>query len=284
MRLIAFREGESFTDNQALAVVDRFLERFRLSPDLMMSNPPPSLMVAGFYAQRGVRLERVPELIKQGLKEADRHSQQQIDPEMVSPEMRQRMGAPGAIAQEHAALVVVDYHLARKEAALARAAIEAELARTTAGEGRAGWRRSQMQLRLARVAELEERFSEAETIYRRLAASLPAAALEQSEFGRAANRFYLWRGGTEAGFDAWLKEGGAPQPPARGASAEIVAALPPFSAPDLAGRKWTLDNLLGKATLVNYWRRGAVRAAPNMWTSKCFIGGSRAIRSSRRSR
>jgi thiol-disulfide isomerase/thioredoxin len=151
-----------------------------------------------------------------------------------------------------------DYFLAANRPAEARPIIEQALAKLQGQQGaRTALDRSEWLRRLAAV-EATEGLAEQALAHYQATLGLPkervAESVAQSSVVAAIKQYYLAHGGTEEQWPEWASAKTDAltlrlerTPPA------FIKALPDFSARDVSGRTWQLNDLKGKTTFVNFW-------------------------------
>jgi thiol-disulfide isomerase/thioredoxin len=116
-------------------------------------------------------------------------------------------------------------------------------------------------------AEREKRTLDALAWYRKLIEAdrqrpTPVFSREDSPFMKKTRELWAALGGSPETYDAWLEASPSPATPAKSRPAvassgmppkQVSMAMPPMDLKDMEGRSWTLANLRGKATLINFW-------------------------------
>ena len=242
---------------KTLAVIDDVLKCRARVPDASASVPPLETMVASVYVSLKVRLEQVPRLLDEGLRASEKEQRYRPSTELFPAEMRARANENDKLVEERTQLIRADYLAAVGRLDEARTLIEQELSRISqAPETQRSkqfttpeWRR-----RLAGIAEKQDRPDEALALFRTSLRGIPRQALSNVTYPPLVHikQYYLAHGGSEEKWLDWAASPGTdPEPQRR--RIEFPAALPEFSAKDLAGRAWGLANLKGKATFINFW-------------------------------
>jgi thiol-disulfide isomerase/thioredoxin len=247
--------GPTTVSEADLEVMDRVMRVYALSPDSGEHFPPFEINAAELYVAGKVRLDRVPAMLDAGLRNVEKTTKYQVSPELYPPEMRARMTDWRKLTADRAAGIRADYLLAVNRRADARAMIVDMLPKLEGGDARQAYERQRWQRRLGDVEAAEGRVTEALAAYQASLAGTTRQSLDNAYFQETVaplKRYYLAHGGTEEKWPEWALAGAkslpvTPRPP------EFTAAVPEFSAADLAGRVWKLGSLKGKVTFVNFW-------------------------------
>jgi len=215
-----------------------------------------------------VRLDQVPRLVLQGLKEAEEQSKYRLDPSMIPEEYRGREEDDVAFTRQRGHLILTDLYLATKQPELAREAIRQGLAEierfdrmpgaTSRRPKSYGFLGSEWLTRRARLAEIEGDIPNALSLYQQSLRLVPAEFLEgkdpQSEEITAVKKYYLAHGGKQESWLEWAKAAGGPEPVKLEAPPlEFAKPFPDFEASDLSGKIWRLADLKGRVTLIDVW-------------------------------
>jgi thiol-disulfide isomerase/thioredoxin len=238
-----------------LELIDRTAAAQEKSPDLVAHWPPLEVRFARMYVRAGVRLQRVPSLLDEGLRRIEEMERYGLSRELIPEEMRARTADWRTITYRQAEEIRADYLLAVNRVADAKALVEQALARPVSPDPADGVDRGAWLRRRARVADAEGDVAGALAHYQASLAGIGKGWLTSPDAAgelRAVRAYYLAHGGTEQEFAEWVAKAPAPQRPATTPIA-FVKAAPEFSAADLSGRVWTLASLKGKVTFVNYW-------------------------------
>ncbi|HSK09005.1 MAG TPA: hypothetical protein VK911_05475 [Vicinamibacterales bacterium] len=235
-----------------------------------------SLLVAHLYATKGVRLDRLPALVENGLAEIG-----QARPRMLESDLYPNPpGDPNLEFNEwYGGLTVADIWLKVKDRDRARAAIarvgdlaargtrsgtsDGNEAKDPAAQKKYFSRQADYWRRMASLAELEGHKIDAMTFYQNALLArrnLDSADVAGDTLADQARALWANLGGTDEAWSAWsdrprLFGGGAPKAAATGAAGwdEADKALPDFDLPDLSGTTWRLADFKGKTTLINVW-------------------------------
>jgi hypothetical protein len=237
-----------------------------------------SLLVAYLYASKGVRPDRLPDLIRDGLAEIENPVRLGLESDLYP---RPPDDSSQDFTKWYAALTVADVWLKTKNAELARPAIDRvrvladqskpkvppdpEDKKQIADQRTFLSRQVDYWSRMGELAELEGRKTDAMTFYQnallaRSSYSTTTSAARDT-LGEQARRLWDELGGSTEAWLAWserttmfggalpeaLKAGGGP------AWEKMEKALPEFELADLLGTKWRLDDFRGKTTLINVW-------------------------------
>jgi thiol-disulfide isomerase/thioredoxin len=223
---------------------------------LAMLGDPAGGRVAGVYLDKGIRLDRIEQLIDGDRRWIDerwrRAKAYGLEGETLRSETRNRLAALFSnqglrvrLALARRDLGAVDLALATLEAK--RKDLDAAASKP---QERSRWSEAQLwRLRAERDA-LAGRSEEALADYGRALEKHP----EDRKAQKSARELYAKLRGSEAGFGAWLQSS---EQAAKTAAQEVTRAvrrpLPELSLPDLSGRTWSSADLRGKAVLLNFW-------------------------------
>ena len=235
-----------------------------------------SMKVAYLYATHGAALDRLPDLVAQGIKDNDAPKAGSIGLDSdLYPEPARPAGASESAYPWYGRLTAADVWIKVKDAARARKALldvqaRVEAAKPTvepkdasyAGKQRAYLsRQADYWLRMGDLAAIEGHKTDAMTFYQNavLARPVAPAAGAKDELGTKARALWTELGGSNEGWQAWFTRrdllGGAS--PAGAAAAltwtPMEKTLPAFELVDLRGATLRLTDFKGKATLVGIW-------------------------------
>lgn len=237
-----------------------------------------SLLVAHLYATRGVRPDRLPALVQEGLAELGKARTGGLLESDLYP---RPAGDPNREFNEwYGGLTAADVWLKVKDLERARAALgrvselaakgvpggksDADEAKDLAARKAYFSRQADYWPRMASLAELEGRKLDAMTFYQnallaRSAAGRTAAGGDTVE--KQARSLWAELGGSEEAWAAWSDRSrllGAPGAAAPGGAEWETkdTALPDFDLSDLSGNRWRQADFKGRTTLVNVWSSG----------------------------
>lgn len=244
-----FRALVALTDStgeQVAAAAEEVLAAWRERPPVAFL-PPLEFQLAEGLLKKQVRVEAVPELVAQGLREFRQAEEERADDR--TPEGERAPDAGNAFyVKTRAARILLE---------AAKRLNQPEIAASVVGELEAiqtenAARRSHILEIRARLAELEGRKLDALLLYR--AAQETAARDEKEELGKHVERLRKELGGTEATKDVWERRERrveVAEGPGRWETPSIL--MRPWELPDLEGRTWKLEALRGKTLFINVW-------------------------------
>lgn len=255
-------------DREELRIIDTYRSMIRSSPDYSASYPPESTLLAECYVKWGMRLDQVPGLIDQGMREIEGRERYRPRASMFPEEVRGRIVSHVPTTRDRSGLILADLYLRTGQIDDARDVIEQGV--TALDEAPIGapddmtaertrqHRRHEWTLRQARLAELEGKTDDALSLYQKYLAPVPREVLiDDTPMKRQADaikKLYLSNGGTEEGWLAWAGAGSKEEsalPASR--PVEFTRLLDDFETKDLSGKTWRLADLKGKATLIDVW-------------------------------
>ncbi|MBI4908333.1 MAG: hypothetical protein HY820_32200 [Acidobacteria bacterium] len=228
---------------------------------------PVQIRVAQTYVQNGVRLDRVPELVKQGLTELDQppvmsdlYPQSKSSADDMQFSRRQwrfnawNAWAEAAIRSDMPSAAGAPLASMRDLLAANKPADSAPVWHKTAY---AGNERTHSR-RMGELAEKENRKLDALAWYGKLLASMPEANKEGREkMTTKLREIWLALGGTGEAWMAWRVGGmptrSAPAPSGGPQWTKLDKPLPKFDVIDIQGKKWTQAELKGKTTFLAVW-------------------------------
>lgn len=227
---------------------EELVELYHRAPD-WHGSPPLEFRVAEAFLQRGVRLERVPELLDEGVALAEKRDREQLARDVLPEDFRKIVAEGMEERRIERARLLLEW-CAKTGRRGRAAAVDAELAAMQPSSARL---KSRLLETRGLAAETEGRRLDALFFYR---AALGASGHSQARADLLRGRMQrLWRelGGTDAASALLLDKPGPveastlrwQEPPAR--------PLPPFRLTDLQGNVWTLDALKGKVALIHVW-------------------------------
>ncbi len=278
-RISALREAEKPDAADVEAAGEGLLQAVAKRPNSFSFMSPTggssfSLQVADFYSKKGVRSDRLPELVQNGIQELDKPRTG------LQSDLYSRPGGDGEnqdYNQWYGWTTISDVWLRAKDKNRAREAVQRlqtlmEKSKPKADskdpDKAAGQQRTYMSRqqtywhKMGQLAELESSKIDALTFYQNALLARPnkpesgseAAKDELAEKARA-----LWKefGGSNEGWQAWFNR--------RDLFGQLAAELgglswtkkekplPEFELADMRGTKWRLANLKGKTTLIGMW-------------------------------
>ncbi len=226
--------------------------------------------VAELYAERGIRPGRVLELAQRGLGQFEKEAQQPpsdlFDDEKSKAHRafyEESTRARGLILEIRGTLGLED--AVKAESLLAKLELQLRAVKGAAGDEE--WRQRTFARTeaaywelMAGVAELRGRRQDAMAFYEDgLLADLRSGRRPEPENKNdltiKARRLWDALGGTEQAWQAWYGSKAAAAAASRTNMtwAKINKPLPPFQLVDLKGKTWTVAELKGKVTLLNFW-------------------------------
>jgi hypothetical protein len=256
---------------------ENLLETVKRNPDQMSfisttGGSSFSLYVADLYAKKRILIDRLPDLVADGLAELEKPRQMGLASDLYPPSSNE--DANREYNRWYGTLTVADVWLAVKDKDRARQALgrvqalaleskpgaEANDAAAAAKQrllyvGRLG----QYWQRMGDLAQLEGRKIDAMAYYQNalLARRQPPGAGEKDELGEKARNLWTEIGGSNEGWIAWCDRRdllGQPDDAAAGSGwAKLEKKLPDFHLTDLTGARWDLAALRGKITMINVW-------------------------------
>ncbi len=226
--------------------------------------------VAGLYADRGIRADRVVELAERGLEQLEK-SARQPPSDLYTDEKskantafyRESTRARGLALEAKGTLNLKD--AAKAESLVAQLGTRLSPLKDAASDD-AGRERAYAQSEasywelMARLAELKGHRQDAMAFYEDgLLADLRSgrrpSADDKNDLVAEARKLWDALGGTEQGWQAWYGSKAAAVASSRSTLSwsKINKPLPPFQLVDLKGKTWTVAELKGKVTLLNFW-------------------------------
>lgn len=232
-----------------------------------------ALYVADLYAKKGVRLDRLRDLVEQGLAELKLPRRSGLPSDLYPTSTTD--DSSREYSEFYGALTVADVWLTVKDKERARDALnrvqgvalkskpKADVKDATqASRQRLMYlsRLSEYWSRMANLAQLEGRKVDAMTFYQNALlarADAPQAANQKDEVRDKARALWKEIGGTNEGWLVWSDRKDLFAQPgdaaARSSWTTIEKRLPDFQLTDLNSGKWSLAALKGKITLINVW-------------------------------
>lgn len=102
------------------AAVDGLLRSLEKSPDAFYSIPPTSILIADAYMRRGIRLDRVPDLVQRGFKEVELRNERDRRMDWYTPEQRKNFDSNTAYMYWKGWPLLVDAYLKSNQREKAR--------------------------------------------------------------------------------------------------------------------------------------------------------------------
>jgi hypothetical protein len=229
-----------------------------------------ALVVADLYANKGVRLDRLPDLVRQGIPELELLRTIGVPDDLYPPlDTASSLNA----ARWYGTATVADIWIRVKDKDGARAALTELQALADKSKPKdptdpkyavqqRTWLSRQVTYwkALGDFAQLDGRSTDALTFYQNalLARAEPPPGGQPDDLGEKARALWKEAGGTNEGWQAWFtRKDLFGQPGADVAAAgrftKIDKAVPEFDLTDLSGVKWRLADFKGKTTLVGIW-------------------------------
>lgn len=274
IRVGALREGDQAEAADVEAAGENLLKAIAKNPDefYFMSSyggNSTALLVADLYANKGVGLDRLPELVKQGIVEIGK-TRESPDSDLYP---RETDDSSRDYTQWYGWRTIADVWLKVKDKEQAREALnqllgqiekskpkpdskdpaEADKLRTYLSRQVDYWSR------VGDLAGLQERKIDAMTFYQNalLARVSPPSGTQKDELAEKARSLWQELGGSNEGWQAWFSRkdifGQLPGVQAGGTWKKIEKRLPEFELAELSGAKWRLADIKGKTTLITIW-------------------------------
>jgi thiol-disulfide isomerase/thioredoxin len=252
------------------ATADNLLRTSAEGAGSFRATPPVPMLLSDLYLKYNLRVERVPELVRGGLREIEQQAAREEQSEQLSPEFAKYVRQNRRFMLWRGLVMMADAYLRLKQPQDARRVLEemsANLTRQRVEAGaspgeKAGYAFFQATYWewQARLAEAEGRKLEAFVYYEQSLAAHAAQddqAVGREQLSRKARQLWRELGGTDEGWELWAKRdaAGEPGPPALLTSdgEPKGEALPDFALTDLRGHTWRLADLRGKVVLINIW-------------------------------
>jgi len=228
-----------------------------------------ALVVGDLYANKGVRLDRLPELVRQGIVEIGK-TREAMDSDLYPRDVDD---SNRDYTQWYGWRTIADIWIKVKDKEQAREALnqllgfmekskpkldskdpaDADKQRTYLSRQVDYWSR------MGDLAKLQERKIDAITFYQNalLARVSPPSDAQKDELAPKARALWQDVGGSNEGWQAWFNRkdifGQLPGVQAGGTWKKIEKRLPEFELADLKGTRWRLADLKGKTTLIGIW-------------------------------
>jgi thiol-disulfide isomerase/thioredoxin len=250
------------------SAADSLLRTMARNPDLLHISPPAPMGVAREYVKRGIRLDSVPRLVAEGIKEDDRETRRFIQHDTAAEEVKRTLNMGNVYVHWQGLTTLAEAYLKMPDPAKAQEAVtkmntfldqhqpdksaQSDEQRMLVTFNADYWRC------MAQLAVLQGRKPDGLAYYQSslgYLAQQPAEAKKDDTTAQKAKELWQSMGGTDAGWQAWLSH----QPAAATAAQEINEwqairePLPDFSLPSVEGKTWRLADLKGKVALINIW-------------------------------
>lgn len=247
-RFLSLAELDSATNEQLTEAGDAVLTALQKGVN-MWSTPPFAFQVAKAWVKKGIRLERVPELIEMGRADVLEHEHPVTDRD--PEEMTRMMAEQNLHVKVEEAQILLDVAKKTNQPETARSAVSA-LAGTSTDKP---YLQSSLWNVRAKFAEIEGRKLDALFLYRAAIDARPADFKKPKSDEIAASVDRLWKelGGSAAGRELWDKKAKTIEVAKEGRWEKMDKPLPPWQLSDLEGKSWKLVQLEGKTLLVNLW-------------------------------
>lgn len=251
------------------SATDGLLGSVARNPDLFRSTPPVPMDVAMQYADKGIRLDQVPALIREGLKQYGRDNRRFMERDTLTEEVRQSFQATPIYIHGQGLTALATAYLKMKDAGKAQDAVVEMKAyidqhqpdKSATSEEVMAFAKLNVDYwrSMAQLAELQDRKPDALAYYQSslgYLSQLPARWKKDDTTSQKAKDLWKSMGGSDAGWQAWLSQ--------QSSTAATTAAstngweslhepLPDFSLAGVDGKTWRLVDLKGKVALVNLW-------------------------------
>ncbi len=265
----ATEQLKSSSNAEIEAAAEGMLKALAKNEGAVYALPPFTISVATTYAKRGIALERIPALIRQGIAEVEMREGKGNNRSDIYPQNDNigdnltyvRWSSWPILAETYAKLKQSDK--ASEVISAMTAAIKAEKTDETIKSGaKSAYTAHQVTFweTIAKVADIENRKLDALTAYQTALAFRPqkptVAGRAKDEMTENAERLWREMGGTNVGWQAYLARNEASRGAAEATESSWDAksqALPDFTLADLQGKTWKLADLKGKTAFINLW-------------------------------
>ncbi len=233
-----------------------------------------SLLVADLYANKGVRIDRLPDLIKQGIPELEKSTSMGMESDLYAQPSSTIDETNRQWDRWYGRRTIVDIWLKLKDKDRARAAladlqvlVDKAKPQPDPKDPNPAVKQNQYLTyetdywsRMGDLAQLEEHKVDAMTFYQNalLARRAPPSGTAKDELAEKARALWKDIGGSNEAWQAWSS-----RKEMLGAASAITATavtftnmekkLPAFELADMSGAKWQLDNIRGKTALIGIW-------------------------------
>ncbi len=280
-------------ESEFLAAVDKYFEMEKARQSSVRTATPNNFMIASLYVKRGVRLEQVPDLVREGLQQAAKRGEE-MDSDLFYMEDRKDSEEASLWGQRRFAWATLfDAYLKQMRFDKARDTVfEMERGLREWKTKVAAWQAKSQSLpkdkprdagssiiesavrsvpaeearyheSLARLAAAENRKLDALGFYQtalRTAKGAASAKYYEDQWTPKAQALWKELGGTTEGWQNWIEQLSATAATSANLSrptpdrwTKMERPLPEFTVSDLAGRSWTKASLGGKTAFVNLW-------------------------------
>ncbi len=229
-----------------------------------------ALVVADLYANKGVRTDRLPDLVKQGIIEIGKMPGTGMDSDLYP---RRDPGSNLEYTRWFGWRTIADVWIRVKDKEQAREALNQLLGMMEKSKPKPDSKEPDAQTkqqtyfsrqvdywsRMGDLATLEEKKIDALTYYQNalLARTSPPAGGQKDELGLKARALWQSLGGSNEGWQGWYnrKDLFGQLPGARGGTTwtKSEKRLPDFNLADMKGAGWRLADIKGKTTLITIW-------------------------------
>ncbi len=266
-RFNAVSQLKNVSDAEVEAAADGYMAVADETPAAVMPAAMP-ISIAAIYVKRGIRLDRVPQLVETAIEQTQKQSERNSHTAGLPPEYAQMMAEMADSTRFDGWSLLVDDYIKTRQPEKARDTLvkmagllndhkPAESAKAQVKTNYSRWSRDYWK-KMAALAEAENRKMDAMGYYLN-ALDIPRpqyyASEKEDETVQKARQLWKELGGTDEGWSVWTTEHMPPPNLEAGFFAwnKLDKPLPDFSLPDLSGRTWRLDDLKGKVTFMNVW-------------------------------
>jgi len=270
-RVSAVSQIEDVPAVEAEAAADGLINALKKTPGFVYGIPPVSFSAARLYLKRNVKLERIPEIVSDGIAEVEQRTLRDQKSEWLEPELKERIGENIRYARWQGWEILAETYLKSNQPGKAREVVSqmgAALTKEKPGDtarkeektahannqvGYWKWK--------GRLAEFERRKLDALMNYQTALSFRPKNDRqrpdEKDELADDAERLWKEMGGTDDGWQAYLSRNEAAKGVTGVAESETWdaknQALPDFALTDMQGKLWKLADLKGKTAFINLW-------------------------------
>jgi thiol-disulfide isomerase/thioredoxin len=266
-RFSSLQMQQDAPQEQVVKAGEEWIRVYEQHPD--PGAPQPYIQVAGFFANKNIRFDEIPALLEKGLKVPPPPDLMPATDLVVASARPLGMQLSNLYALSTAANAYIKIKQYDKaEAVLDKLGVALRgIKAPESGAERTPLASLESQYwdYLSKVARAQEHKIDALAFERMSITANPFPGMEEVRL-RSLRDHWKELGGTDAGFDAWMKAAGSPTPagtPPKSAQPGVANTMQPWSTmnkpmpefvlSDADGRKWTLADLKGKVTLVNVW-------------------------------